>query len=240
MADMSQRSYLRDSSGPRAVDAGTSRDKGRSGTRRQSDNDDKAQHRSKRDSSHRSSKKESSHRRKHSASQVTDSYSERPYFELDVIGQPARGVALGMPVETSVLISLRLPTTDRAITPDSLDTSRLFAVASLIADSRSGDRIPLEAGIMTSQKMFDSVHSIPDECVEGPASNSPCRLVLGYFSFPNLLIRQSGTYRVRTTLLETSPTGECGGASVVAVDSEPIKVERRSIATPRRHQRVYI
>ena len=231
-----QRSYLRDSSGPRAVDAGTGRTKAGGSSRRQREHDDKQQ-RPTRDSSHRSSKKESSARRKHP--RATESYSERPYFELDVIGQPPRGAVLGLPVETSVLISLRLPDPDRSISADSIDTSKLFAVTSLIAESPSGERVPLEAGIMTGQKMFDSVHTIPDECAEQLANSQPCRLVLGYFSFPGLLIRQSGSYRIRTTLIKMSTSGEGGGSSVVAVDSEPIKIERRSIATPRRSQRVY-
>ncbi|TKA25338.1 hypothetical protein B0A50_06242 [Salinomyces thailandicus] len=240
MAETSQRSYLRDSHGPRAVDGGSGRsDKGCASSRRLKDSDDKNQHRSKRDSSNRSPKKDSTHRRKQTSSQSSESSAERPHFELDVIGQPPRGVALGLPVETSVMISLKLPEPDQSVDADSVDTSRLFAVASLVADGRSGERVPLEAGIMTGQKMFDSVHAIPDECADRLASNQPSRLVLGYFSFPGLLIRQSGTYRIRTTLIKTSSSGPDGGSSIVAVDSEPIKVERRSIATPRRHQRVY-
>lgn len=239
MADSSQRSYLRDSCGPRVVDVGTTRGKSGSGSRHHRDSDEKGQHRSKRDSSRRTSKNEASNRKKHSISQATDVNAERPTFELEFIGQPPGGVALGMPVETSVMISLRLPSPDRTISADSIETSRLFAVASLVADNRSGDRVPLEAGIMTGQKMFDSVHSIPDECAEQLANNRPCRLVLGYFSFPDLLIRQSGTYRIRTTLIKTASSGDGGASSIINVDSETFKVERRSIATPRRHQRVY-
>ncbi|KAI7258773.1 hypothetical protein KC335_g12094 [Hortaea werneckii] len=233
-----QRSFLCNSHGPRAVDAGSCRsDKGRGSGRRHKDSDDKDKHRSKRESSQRSPKKDSSHRRKHSSTSTSESCADRPQFELDVIGQPPRGVVLGLTVECSVMISLRLPTPDRTITADDIDTSRLFAVASLVADSRGGERVPLEAGIMTGQKMFDSVHSIPDECAERIASNQPCRLVLGYFSFPGLLIRQSGTYRIRTTLIKTNEASQGGGSSIVAVDSEPVKIERRSIAAPRRLQR---
>ncbi|KAK4544706.1 hypothetical protein LTR36_003955 [Oleoguttula mirabilis] len=239
MGDPSQRSYLRDDFGPRAVDAGSTRGKGGSGSQRHRDNDDKGQHRSKRESSHRSSKNESSQRKKQPNSQAMDGYAERPSFELDIIGQPPTGTALGMPVETSVLISLRLPSPEWTLSADHTDTSKLFAVASLVADSRSGDRVPLEAGIMTGQKMFDSVHSIPDECAEQLANNRPCRLVLGYFSFPDLLIRQSGTYRIRTTLIEMSSSGESGGSSIAAVDSESFKVERGIGSSPRRHQCVY-
>ncbi|KAK1082093.1 hypothetical protein LTR33_004165 [Friedmanniomyces endolithicus] len=237
MAESHQRSYLRDSSGPRPVDTSSSRDKARS-SKRPKHNDDKSSQRPKRDSNRRSPRKDS-HRQKHSSTQSTEPYSERPYFELDVIGQPPVGIALGIPVETSVMISLRLPSADRSITASSIDTSRLFAVASLVADNRTGgEHVPLEAGIMTGQQMFDSVHPIPDECAERLANNEPCRLVLGYFSFPQMLIRQSGAYRIRTTLIKMSTSGEGGGSSVLAIDSEPIKVERRSIATPRRHQRV--
>ncbi|KAK3117878.1 hypothetical protein LTR53_000291 [Teratosphaeriaceae sp. CCFEE 6253] len=239
MAESHQRSYLRDCSGPRAVDTGAARDKARSGSKRGRDGDDRTPQRPKRDSTRRSPK---SHRQKHSSSQASETQSERPCFELDVIGQPPVGVALGMPVETSVMISLRLPSADQAMAPGSVDTSRLFAVASLVADNRSGgEREPLEAGTMTGQKMFDSVHSIPDEFAERLARNEPCRRVLGYFSFPGMLIRQSGAYRIRTTLVQMSTSGEGGGSSILAVDSEPVKVERRAgIATPRRHQRVYI
>ena len=97
-----QRSFLRDSHGPRAVDAGSCRsDKGRGSGRRHKDSDDKDKHRSKRESSQRSPKKDSSHRRKHSSTSTSESCADRPQFELDVIGQPPRGVALGLTVECS-------------------------------------------------------------------------------------------------------------------------------------------
>jgi len=144
---------------------------------------------------------------------------------------------LGMPVETSVMISLRLPAPDRTVSADDIDTSRLFAVVSLVADNRYAERVPLENGVMTGQKMFDSVHAIPDECAERLAHNQPCRLVLGYFSFPGLLIRQSGSYRIRTTLVKMSSDGAGGASSILNVDSDVVKVERRSTAC---RQRVYM
>lgn len=236
---MADRSYLRDNHGPRVVDAGSGREKGQSSSRRQRDGTEKSQHRSKRDSAQRSPKKESSHRRKRSNSQNNDQPPERPSFELHVIGQPKKDIALGAPVETSVMISMRLPTPNLNTNASSIDTSKLFAVTSLVADSRSGDRMPLEAGLLTGQKMFDSVHSMPDECAERLASREPCRLVLGYFTFPDLVIRQPGSYRIRTTLIKMNCTGGMG-TSIVAVDSDPIKVERPRIgATPRKQQRVY-
>ncbi|KAK4561407.1 hypothetical protein LTR86_004724 [Recurvomyces mirabilis] len=228
MSESNSRSYVRSTSGPRAVDSGTGRDKNRSSSKRQrSDNDDKSSRRPSKDD-HRSPKKDpSTPRRKQSSShRSTETHVERPYFELDVIGQPRPGVALA----------------DQPINAAAVDTSSLFAVASLVADNRSGERVPLEAGVMTGQKMFDSVHSIPEECADRLANNEPCRLVLGYVSFPEMLIRQSGTYRLRITLIKTSAAGNGGGSSLLAVDSEPVKVERRQTAAaagPRRVQRVH-
>ena len=185
------------------------------------------------------SKQDASHRQKRSSSSATGCTAERPTLSLDIIGQPPSGVALGMPVETSILLSLRMPSGNSPQTCDDVDTSKYLAVSSLVADNRNGEWVPLEAGIMTGQKMFDSVHAIPEDCLERMSYNQPQRLVLGYFSFPGMLIRQSGTYRIRTTLIKMSASENGGASSIIAIDSEPIKVERRPTATPRRHQRVY-
>lgn len=241
-AEGTPRTYLYDSHGPRAVDAGTTR----GSSRRQlkdttgEDRDSKRTHRS---SGHKSSSKsESSHRRKSSSSQPSTKAPTRPTWELDVIGQPHRVVPLGMEVEASVMVSLRFPTADRASEGANVDTSRLVAITSLVADTRSGERVPVESNLLAGQKLFDSVHEIPLEHVETMERNQPCRVVLGYFTFSGLLIRQAGTYRLRTTLLQMAGSGasQQGGTAVLAVDSEPIKVERRPINTQRAPLRAHV
>jgi hypothetical protein len=150
----------------------------------------------------------------------------RPKWELDIIGQPNRVVPLGMEVETSVMASLRFPTADQAIDGGNVDITRLLAVASLVADTRG---VPVESGMLTGQKLFDSVHEIPEEHVETMARTQPCRIALGYFTFPGLLIRQAGSFRLRITLLQMPVSGSSqqGATTILSVDSEPIKVERR-------------
>ena len=154
VTDGSQRTYLHDNQGPRVVDAGQLRGAPR---RHQKDSgaDDRDVKRSRRTSSHKSpSKSESGHRRKSSNSQSNMKSSVRPKWELDVIGQPHRVVPLGMEVETSVMASLRFPTADLAIDGSNVDITRLFAVASLVKDTRSGERVPVESGMLTGQKLF--------------------------------------------------------------------------------------
>ncbi|EME84694.1 uncharacterized protein MYCFIDRAFT_195680 [Pseudocercospora fijiensis CIRAD86] len=228
MSASNQKSYLRDGNNPRAVDG--SRDKSRSSRR----DDDKSSSRSKHSSSsgRRLSESRSSHARKSS----TASSSERPTFEMDIIGQPARSIVFGQTVETSVMVSLRCPSPEMVASCRNMDTSRLMGVVSLLADTRSGERVAVECGTLTGQKMFDSVHDVPQEVAESLARSQPCRLALGYFTFPQLLIRQPGAYRLRVTLIKQS---SAGGSSVIAIDSESIRVERRTTggsgSTGRKH-----
>ncbi|PIA94892.1 hypothetical protein CB0940_07974 [Cercospora beticola] len=218
MSDSNQKSYLRDGSGPRAVDS-----KSRGSSRR---DDDKQ--RSKHSSSRRpSDSKSSSHRREASVA----SKSEGPTFELDVIGQPSRSIIFGQTVETSVMVSLQCPSPEVAARYQGMDTSRLMGVVSLVADSRSGGRVPVECGTLTGQKMFDSVHECSNDIAESLARSQPSRLALGYLTFPQLLIRQPGSYRLRVTLIKMGGSGSSGGSTVLATDSETIKVERRSTGT---------
>ena len=238
-ADGSQRSYLRDSNGPRAVDAGQSR-----GSRRHhkdGTSDEREAKRSRRTSSTKSSSKsESGHRRKSSNPQSGTKPQARPTYELDVIGQPSKAIPLGVDVETSVMVSLRFPSADRAANASNIDTSQLFAVASLMTESRTEGWVPVEAGLLTGQALFDSVHPIPEEHVERMACMQPSRVTLGYFTFSGLLIRQSGTYRIRTSLIQMpAPGSTTGGTTVLFTDSEPIRVERRQILPQRNSQRVY-
>ncbi|SMQ49425.1 unnamed protein product [Zymoseptoria tritici ST99CH_3D7] len=173
-------------------------------------------------------------------STVREPTSDRPIFELDVIGQPPQNIVYGTSVETSVLLSLRLPSPELAARYANADTSRLLAIVSLVEESRSGERKPMESGTLTSQQMSDSVHPIPEEYAETLARSQPDRAHLGYFTFPALLIRQPGLFRLRVTLIQVCPSASGGGSTVAAVDSESIKVERRHTgsSSQRRQQRM--
>lgn len=238
MVNTLQRSHIRPEHEPRAVKASNGRTKVPTNSRRLKDNDDRDKHRSKRNEAHRPAKKDTSHRRKISHTLPSTTIIEQPYFMLDMIGQPAKSIQLGMPVEASLMISLGQSSLDQAINSERIDTSLLFAVASLVTDNRHGERLPLEGGSLTGQKMFDSVHPIPEDCSELRAQNQPCRFVLGYVSFTGLSIRQAGTYRIRITLIQMSDTVAAGATSLLAIDSEPIKVERRGTGSQRRHQHI--
>lgn len=246
-AEGSQRSYLRDRDGPRAVDAGQ-RGSSRRKTTGSDDRDARKSGRSSgsKSATPRSSGRPSGHKRKSSSSQssVKEASSKPSYvYELNVIGQPPKAIPYGMDVEASVMVSIRFSSPDCAddFASKSADTSGFFGVASLVAETRTGERIPVEAGSLTGQKLFDSVHAIPGDYAEAMRRSDPCRVALGYFTFSGLLIRQPGTYHIRTTLIQVAADGTSqGGTSVMSVDSEPIKVERRPATTGQRTvQRIY-
>jgi hypothetical protein len=239
MADRGHRTYLREASGPRPVESNHSRDKNRGSGRRHhsKEYDDREKHSSRKTSQHKSPKTDSTHRRKSSNVQTTNIHLEKPSIQLDVIGQPAPSIHLGMQIEKAVMISLKLPSADQRRQFSQYETSNLFAISSLVAESRSGERVTLEPGTMTSQKALDSIHPIPDHVADSLARKYPSQLALGYFTFSDLMIRQIGTFRIRTTLVKM---GETGATSLAAIDSEIVKVEGRVAShSHRRHQRVY-
>lgn len=147
-----------------------------------------------------------------------------------------------MPIITSVVVSLRSPSPSQgsaSVNPDRIDTSSLFAITTLLHERSDGSLTPLEAGSLTGQKTYDSVHDMPPDSVRTFERIHPDLTVLGYFSFPGLVIRQAGVFRVRTTLARM---GVEGATSLVVVDSEAVKVERRGVAVTagqRRGLRMY-
>nr|OQO28145.1 hypothetical protein B0A51_05685 [Rachicladosporium sp. CCFEE 5018] len=236
-----RRSYLRDSNGPRAVDERETRTSSRR-HHKETPSDEREPKRTKRSSNTKTSKSETSHRRKLSGLQASGKPSVRPSFELDIIGQPCKTIPLGADVEASIMVSLRFPSADKPISAANIDSSRLFAVSSLITETRSGERVPVEPGVMTGQKLFDSVHPLPEQYAASLECSQPCRLSLGYCTFSGLLIRQSGMYRIRTALIQMPGEGSTapGATTILTVDSDVIKVERRSVQPSRGYGRVHI
>ena len=95
--------------------------------------------------------------------------------------------------------------------------------------------MPVSAGVLTGQKLVDSVHPVPREHTLRDIESNRGRAI-GYFSFPNLAIRQEGIFRIRITLIRVSAMiGECGdslqgGLSIHTVDSSPVVVDCRATA----------
>ena len=197
MADRSHRTSLGDNSRPRKADPTRETDHLKVNSRRLKDRTDKDKT--------RSGRIERSRRTK------------AAILELNVIGQTSSVIYLGTSVKSAVLVSLKLSSASH------FDASGLLAAVSLVKDDVDGQHEVMEGGSLTSQKMVDSIHPIPEEVAPVLASSDPHRMALGYFSFPDLMIKQTGTYRIRTTLIKVV---DAEVLSLCALDSEPIVVKR--------------
>lgn len=226
MAEVARRTYQRDAWGPQAVRSKDTRDS-HARTSRRHDDDDNGKQRSRHSGTPQSSKRKGSGRRQSQAKEPSEPQpkpleDENPTFELRVVRQPKTSVPLGSTVEQHVIVSVIVASSGQSFNIQDVDPSCFFAVTSLVADTRDGERVALETGYLVGQHMLGSVRSLPEHVVDDLLDKDPSRHPLGFFSFPDLYIRQHGTYRIRTTLVKM---GSGGATSLHAVDSEPVKVE---------------
>ena len=167
-------------------------------------------------------------------------------YTMDVAAQPPKCVRPGVSLPNPLSIWLRA-TMSRGRATDMSEVGRLFAVATLTTCNGWSANVPVSAGVLTGQKLVDSVHPVPRENTLRDIESNRGRAI-GYFSFPNLAIRQEGVYRIRITLIRVSAMiGEGGdslqgGLSIHAVDSSPVIVDCRASAyqdTSRRSVKAY-
>ena len=152
---------------------------------------------------------------------------------MDIIVQPPSTARLGAALRPPVTVRLRTVNGEAADEADNAETANLLAVATLTADSFNDSANPIDPNSLLEGRRFDSIHPfIGDDDLHGHET-AETRGV-GYVSFPDLVIRQEGTYRIRVTLIKVrSATGETrlaspGGSSVQVIDSNPITVERNA------------
>ncbi|KAF2015609.1 hypothetical protein BU24DRAFT_408809 [Aaosphaeria arxii CBS 175.79] len=155
-------------------------------------------------------------------------------YAMDVILQPPPTARAGLPLGGNIIVRLR---TLNADIEDALaDSTNLVAVATLIPGPNStGSTDPVVLNTLLAGRRFDSIHPFSDDEADGligsmEMNNDPRGV--GYMYFPELTIRQAGTYRIRITLIRIRNSSSdppvasaAGGASVQIVDSNPILVQ---------------
>lgn len=139
-------------------------------------------------------------------------------FSLDPVNGLPREVRAGFPLDTPFIIRVDREQQSPYIGNLDAESGRLMAVATLVASDQHGLLTPVNAGILTGPQLADTVHP------------EPSTDTLGYVSFPDLVIRSPGTFRIRVTLLRMGATVHAGYGSVqgatslVSIDSEPVVV----------------
>ena len=139
-------------------------------------------------------------------------------FSLDPVNRLPREVRAGFPLDAP--FTIRVDGQRHSSYGGNVDaeSGHLMAVATLVESDQHGSLTPVNAGILTGPQLADTVHP------------EPSTGTLGYVSFPDLVIRSPGTFRVRVTLLRMSATVHAGhssfqgATSLVSIDSEPVVV----------------
>ncbi|KAF2728323.1 hypothetical protein EJ04DRAFT_569619 [Polyplosphaeria fusca] len=151
---------------------------------------------------------------------------------MDVVLQPRSYTQIG---EALPPVVVRLRTSDTEPEDALGDSTNLVAVATLIpGPNTTGSTDPAVLNTLLAGRRFDSIRPFSDDEADGhPFSiDMDDPLGVGYMYFDGLAIRQTGTYRIRITLIRIRGSSSdppvapnTGGASVQMVDSDPIVVQ---------------
>ena len=151
---------------------------------------------------------------------------------MDIIVQPPRTARVGQTMSGSIVVRLR---TTNADTNDAVaDSTNLVAVAALVPGPNSAAPTdPNALNALLAGRVFDSIHPFNDDEADGSIASMDMADPngVGYMRFPELVIRQAGTYRIRITLIrirnsasDPPVTSAGNGVAVHIVDSNPIVV----------------
>jgi hypothetical protein len=130
------------------------------------------------------------------------SASEPHGFGLDFVLRPPHEVRAGSPISPAVTLQVRTVRHGPSVLVSDRSLHHYFAVVSLLQLYDDGDIDHASPGILAGVQLADSIHA-PDHATF--THNSPD--IIGYASFPNLIIRSPGTFRLRTSLMKVSSSG---------------------------------
>jgi hypothetical protein len=149
---------------------------------------------------------------------------------MDVILQPPATARAGSRLGGTIVVRLR--TTNSNPDDAMADSHNLFAVAMLVPGSNSSALSdPTVLDTFLAGRRYDSVRPFSDDEADGTIASMEMDdpRGVGYMLFPELIIRQPGTYRIRIALWRAAdpPSASAGGrACLQVVDSNPITVQR--------------
>lgn len=129
--------------------------------------------------------------------------SEEPVessFDPDLVfmGHPPTAMPANYPFQPSVMLKLA----DRPSKDMHLPSSgNLVATVALLQDLGNGRYAMNPRGVLRGRRPIDNLHELPSEYI----SRLPRDLretALGYFSFPDVQVAETGTYRLRVSLVQ--------------------------------------
>jgi hypothetical protein len=161
---------------------------------------------------------------------------------MDIVVQPPISSHAGYAINGTVVVRLR--TTNVYSIDVNDDSSNLIALASLVPASNATASVdPRALDRCLGGRRYVSVTTFSDDEADGSiaAMELDDPQGVGYMNFPDLSIHQTGTFRIRITLVRVPRSGTpsiAAGESIQAIDSNPIVVQ--SIGPASRSRGMYM
>lgn len=218
MTDVARRSQVARVLGGHAVEADVARDRLRQRSRRLRTVEESGSPRSGRRRGSTLSSRHQNTTRLHAAE------AQAGFYVMQITTQPPHQAHSGAVLDPGLTVRIGLSPAALDVDDDLDNTTRLWAVASLVPDDEPVLRASIAAGTLTGP-LFSSVL---------PFSTRNCGpdiagiINLGDVSFPRLVIGSEGRYRIRVTLTRMRGAGTL---AVQTVESEPITVEQATERT---------
>ena len=233
MADVARRTQPADHLGPRAAEADYARqlDRERSRRARILEDSEPSHPTGRRTTVGRRARRSSSRRPSLGRPDGVVANESRPPYVMEVVAQPPSTVRAGNYLDSTITVRLR--TSRIGPTTEPVEPNRLFAVATLTAVRSTGTTEPVAPGVLTGPRLVDSVRSLEEDEEQAPDT-------VGFVSFPNLMIRQEGTYRIVVSLIQMGGNGvqTQGGLNLQSVETRHIVVEGNIPNGPLRGQSI--
>ncbi|QDS69329.1 hypothetical protein FKW77_003439 [Venturia effusa] len=123
-------------------------------------------------------------------------------FNLDFVVRPPNEVRVGSSISPAVTLQVRTVRRGSSAALSNQNLHHYFVVVSLLQLHDDGDVDHASPGVLSGRQLADTIHAQDHATL---ALNSPD--ILGYVSFPNLVIRSQGTYRLRISLMRVASSG---------------------------------
>ncbi|KAF2843249.1 hypothetical protein M501DRAFT_1028062 [Patellaria atrata CBS 101060] len=153
------------------------------------------------------------------------SHEDTSRYIVDVIREPPETAQMGRPLANSITVRVRVTHLLADEDDAEQDAGNILAFASLLATDANGrDQLTGNGILKPPHSIVRSLQATADDDDED-YDQSDSRTV-GYASFPNLQIYQSGLFRLRISLRKIGQFGQANGAlNLPYVDTKVINVE---------------
>lgn len=135
-------------------------------------------------------------------------------YAMNVIVQPPSAIRPGAPLHPPIVVRLEGRRSHGSNAVVNVNDGSVWALASVVSADGMVALAPPQPNLL-SGTLVDSIHTSVEESSRG----------LGYMTFPNLAINQTGNYRIRVSLVRMPTVEEHEAVNVQSIVTRVISVD---------------